>query len=445
MNIQWSTSNFEDCSHHFSKYCDTTDKDRRESSSERFNVNVDTLFDMLHCQKENDSEENSSLDVSGSPISAIVEFQKLTSPTSRTVIDEKGLHIRQVLQFREALSPMITPAYNKNMKTSSTRAESLSRKSQQLSFSNMNQQPSQRTFQTPNKNQANESSKAITPQRYTYICKTPMWLSTGDKATIETGLPCDAAEICQPQLHLEQPNFSRPRMNSGRFAFSSQELASPTDAKNGTHDDLLHIAPRRFTRWAPSEDEILSLAVEAEGGPPTNWNLISNKYFEGTRNANQCKGRWKKHHRPGLNLKAWSPEEDDILVAQRSLGLSWPQIAALLPGRVADQVRERYNNFLDPLLNKGPFTEKERGIILDMQKSIGNKWTTIAKALPGRSENMVKNYWHNSKLAQRRKLKRLCGLSRSSKTVKRHSEKDFDGTLPEEVLGATCGIITHHE
>ena len=52
--------------------------------------------------------------------------------------------------------------------------------------------------------------------------------------------------------------------------------------------------PLPFTRWSPTEDALLAYAVQQEGGPPISWTLISRKYFQGRRNVNQCKGRWKK-------------------------------------------------------------------------------------------------------------------------------------------------------
>lgn len=105
--------------------------------------------------------------------------------------------------------------------------------------------------------------------------------------------------------------------------------------------------------------------------------------------------------------KAWTSREDEIIIKCRTAGMAWPDIAGKLPGRLSDQVRDRFNNFVDPSLKKSPLTEDERKIVFDAQKKHGNKWSYIASLLPGRSESQIKNFWHNSKMAQRRALRRL--------------------------------------
>ncbi|KAF3957026.1 hypothetical protein ACB098_06G104100 [Castanea mollissima] len=99
----------------------------------------------------------------------------------------------------------------------------------------------------------------------------------------------------------------------------------------------------------------------------------------------------------GLKKGPWTPEEDHNLI--NYIQLHGPGNWRTLPKnaglqRCGKSCRLRWTNYLRPDIKRGRFSFEEEETIIQLHSILGNKWSAIAARLPGRTDNEIKNYWN---------------------------------------------------
>lgn len=153
---------------------------------------------------------------------------------------------------------------------------------------------------------------------------------------------------------------------------------------------------RKYTtkrNWNEDETKLLNWAISTystkrsikpQNFTSTDWQNVA-KLVPG-RNDAQCQYKWNQGHKSSITKTQWQKREDDELfrIISEKGTKQWQEIAetlndALGVQRNGKQCRERWYNFLNPEINREPFSPEEDLQILKLRKQIGNRWSEIVK------------------------------------------------------------------
>ncbi|GFZ06969.1 myb domain protein 85 [Actinidia rufa] len=147
----------------------------------------------------------------------------------------------------------------------------------------------------------------------------------------------------------------------------------------------------------------------------------------------------------GVKKGPWTAEEDKklinfILTNGQCCWRAVPKLAGLR--RCGKSCRLRWTNYLRPDLKRGLLSEAEEQLVIDLHARLGNRWSKIAARLPGRTDNEIKNHWNTH---IKKKLLKMGidpvthePLTKDSKETEEGQLQEINSNIPNSEDNSSC-------
>ncbi|CAN6847566.1 unnamed protein product [Brassica oleracea] len=144
----------------------------------------------------------------------------------------------------------------------------------------------------------------------------------------------------------------------------------------------------------------------------------------------------------------WSPEEDSKLMQYMITNGQgcWSDVAknACLQ-RCGKSCRLRWINYLRPDLKRGAFSPQEEELIIRFHSILGNRWSQIAARLPGRTDNEIKNFWNSTIKKRLKKMSDTSNLVNNSSSSPNASDSSSNSTTSLEFKDIIGSFMSFQE
>ena len=145
--------------------------------------------------------------------------------------------------------------------------------------------------------------------------------------------------------------------------------------------------------WSEEEDRLLADWQKKVGNK---WSEVA-KHISG-KTGQQCAQRWRHRVNPDIKRDKWDAREDELLTSLVAKhGNAWAEIARHVPGRTDQQCMGRWKRHLDPSIRREKWSDEEDIKLCALFSKYDNAWSSISKAMHGRTPQQCRTRWHNLK------------------------------------------------